>query len=585
MKKYNYLVLSIIVVFSTLTLGMCSSVKPFSFEEFESIGMKNDGQHSEMFASGKNRTIILRADEEWVFDQKILASDGSSDDWFGFSIDIDEEYAIIGARWDDVNGVVNAGSAYIFKYDNGSWVENAKLWASDGAEGDWFGHSVSISGQYAFVSAVSDETVGAVSGSVYVFKHVGTDWVEEQKILVLPDGGNSAIDFGWSVCVEGDYALIGAINDDDCGDSSGSTYVFHYDGAHWNEVQKLLPADGKAWAFFGYCISLDGDSAIIGARGDEYKGAAYIFTLEETTWVETQKLIAADGAGGDYFGRSVFLNGEYVIVGAHYDDDNGEESGSAYIFYYDNGSWTQQAKIIASDGEPEEEFGDAVYINEGYALVGVQFDDDQGMYSGSAYLFKRDGTSWIEQVKLLPPDGGYWQQFGNAVFMKDDSAFICSLYDDENGLYSGSTYIYKRVVKEPDLECTGSLSWDAVEPKETVTGDFLVRNTGDEGSLLNWRIETCPEWGTWTFSPDAGAGLPTDEQTTVTVTVVAPDEKNTRFSGNVTVVNTDDPGDYCVIPVVLKTPVKHNLVFQQLFERFFEWFAHAFPVLRHMRGY
>ena len=585
MKKYSCLILSIVMVFSTMTLGLCSSATPVFFEEFESSGMNTALETHGMFFAGMHRTIDMAFDEEWVLDQKLLASDGASDDWFGFSIDIDGEYAIIGAQWDDVNGIVNAGSAYIFHYDGEHWVEEAKLSASDGEEGDWFGHSVSISGQYAFISAVSDDTVGAVSGSVYVFKHEGTDWIEEQKILVQPDGGASAIDFGWSVCIEEDYALVGAINDDDCGDSSGSTYVFQYDDTRWNQVQKLLPADGKAWAFFGYCISIDGDSAIIGARCDEYTGAAYIFTLEGTTWVETQKLVAADGDGGDYFGKAVFLKGQYAIVGAHYDDDNGEESGSAYIFYYNGSSWIQQAKIIASDGEAEEEFGDAVYINDEYALVGVQFDDDQGMYSGSAYLFKRDGAIWVEQAKLLPPDGGYWQQFGNAVFMTDESAFVCSLYDDENGLYSGSTYIYKKIVREPDLECTGSLSWDAIEPEETVTGDFLVENVGDEGSLLNWEIQTYPAWGTWTFSPDAGAGLPTDKGTTVTVSVVAPAEKNTEFRGNVTVVNQDDPSDYCIIPVYLKTPVKHDVSFQWFFERLFERFPHAFPMLRYLLGY
>lgn len=529
----------------------------------------------------KNETMNQPLTEEWVQYQKILTSDGGYDDWFGFSIDIDGDYAIIGARWDDVDDIVNAGSAYIFKFDGENWVEEAKLYASDGEEGDWFGHSVSISGDFAFISAASDETTGAASGSAYIFKRDGTTWIEEQKLVVHPEGGNSAIDFGWSVCVEGEYALIGAMNDDDLGDSSGSTYVFKYDGTRWNQEQKLHPEDGKAWAYFGYCISIDGDNAIIGARCDDFIGAAYIFKLEGTNWVEKQKLVSSDGVTGDYFGRSVFINGEYAIIGAHCDDDNGEDSGSVYIFHYTGSSWIQQAKIIASDGEPEEEFGDAVYINQDYALIGMQFDDENGQYSGSAYIFKRDGENWIEQQKLIPPDGGYWEQFGNAVFMKDDFALICALYDDENGQYSGSTYVYQRIVKVADLDCTGSLSWENITPGETITGDFTVKNIGDEDSLLNWEIESFPDWGTWTFNPESGTDLLAGDLITVQVEVIAPPDKNMEFSGSIKVVNSDNPVDFCEINVVLKTP--RVLVYKfQFLQRLIEIFPNVFPIIKYL---
>lgn len=526
-----------------------------------------------------NITINLTSDEEWVLHQKLLASDGEYDDWFGFSIDIDGDYAIVGARWDDVNGVINAGSAYIFKYDDTSWVEEAKLYAPDGSEGDWFGHAVSISGDYAFISAVSDETSGKSSGSIYVFKRDGTTWTQEQKILVPISNGNPAIDFGWSICIEGDYALVGAINDNDLGDSSGSTYVFKYDGSTWNQEQKLLPADGKTWAYFGYCISIDGDYAIIGARADNYIGAAYIYKLEGATWTERQKLVPGDGATGDYFGKSVSMNGDYAIIGSTCDDDNGEDSGSAYIFKNDGSSWIQEAKIIASDGEPEEEFGWAVSINGDHAVIGVSSDDENGMNSGSAYIFKRDGLDWTEQTKLVPSDGGYWEQFGHAVSMKEDSAFICAVYDDENGQYSGSTYVYERIVKEPDLDCTGTLSWDNIAPEATVTGSITVENIGDEGSLLDWEVESYPEWGTWTFNPESGTDLQIGDSVTVEVEVIAPPDKKTEFTGTVKIINSENPDDYCEINVVLKTPRGLSYQFpllQKILERF--------PILKHLLG-
>ena len=521
----------------------------------------------------KNQTMKTTSVEEWILAEKLLASDGENDDWFGFSIDIDRDYAIIGARWDDVNSIVNAGSAYIFKYDGTGWVEEAKLYAPDGEEGDWFGHAVSIYEDYAFISAASDETTGKASGSVYVFKRNGTTWTQEQKIVVSPSGGDTTIDFGWSLCMQGDYALVGAINDNDLGDSSGSVYVFKNDGSTWNLEQKLLPADGKAYAYFGYCISIYNDMAVIGARCDNYIGAAYIYKLDGSTWIEEQKLVSADGTSGDYFGRSVSMDEDYLIVGAHCDDDNGEDSGSAYIFKYDGSSWIQHAKLIASDGEPEEEFGSAVSINGDHALIGVKFDSENGLYSGSAYIFKKDNENWIEQIKILPPDGGFWEHFGNAVYLRNNQAFIGAQYDDENGQYSGSTYIYERIVKEPDLDCTGSLSWTDIKPGEIITANITIENIGEEGSLLDWEIDVYPTWGEWTFEPISGVDLPAGESTIVEITIIAPDEENEDFEGEIKIINTENISDYDTIDVHLQTPQNLNL------PTFLEYLIQRFPLL------
>jgi hypothetical protein len=138
---------------------------------------------------------------------------------------------------------------------------------------------------------------------------------------------------------------------------------------------------------------------------------------------------------------------------------------------------------------------------------------------------------------------------------------------------------------EPDLGCDGSLGWDDVKPGATVTGQFAVGNMGEIGSLLNWKVDSWPSWGTWTFTPNEGTGLAKGDWTTITVTVIAPDEKKKEFDGNVTLVNIDDPSDYCIIPVSLTTPLKQNLYFQPFFERLFERFSNAFPILWHILRY
>jgi hypothetical protein len=138
---------------------------------------------------------------------------------------------------------------------------------------------------------------------------------------------------------------------------------------------------------------------------------------------------------------------------------------------------------------------------------------------------------------------------------------------------------------EPDLDCGGSLGWDEVKPGATVNGTFQVGNVGENGSLLNWAVESWPSWGTWTFSPDSGTALPDGSWVSVTVAVVAPPDKKTNFTGKVKIVNLDDLSDFYEINVYLKTPMNEDLYFQQLFEKFFERFPNAFPILRHLMGH
>jgi hypothetical protein len=325
----------------------------------------------------------------WSQQQKLTASDGAAWDYFGWSVSISGDLAIVGAWGDDDKGI-DSGSAYIFRWDGTAWVQQQKLLASDGAADDWFGWSVSISGDYAIVGAYRDDDKEYDSGSAYIFKRDGTAWVQQQK-LTASDGA-ARDHFGWSVSISGDLAIVGAHGDDDKGDMSGSAYIFKWDGTAWVQQQKLLPSDGAAGDSFGRSVSISGDYAIVGAPGDDDKGdwsgSAYIFRRDGTAWVEQQKLTASDGAASDYFGYSVSINGDKIIVGAHGDDDKGDASGSAYIFKRNGTTWVQQQKITASDGSADDLFGFSVSISGDLAIVGAYRDDDKGSDSGSAYVFE-----------------------------------------------------------------------------------------------------------------------------------------------------------------------------------------------------
>jgi len=400
----------------------------------------------------------------WIEKQKLLASDGAADDSFGWFVSLDEDTALIGAPFDDDNAY-NSGSAYVFTRTGTTWTQQAKILASDGASFDEFGYSVSLDGDTALIGAPDDDNNGTL-GSAYVFIRTGTTWTQQAKLL--PSDGSNYDMFGCCVSLSGDSALIGAYLDDDNGVESGSAYVFTRTGTTWTQQAKLLASDGAANDCFGLFVSLDGDTALIGAiygDGNEIdSGSAYVFTRTGTTWIQEAKLLASDGTINDFFGGSVSLSGDTALIGAMKDDDNGAGSGSAYAFTRTGTTWTQEAKLLASDGSVEDYFGNLVSLDGDTALIGAFWDDDNGDYSGSAYVFTRTGTTWTQQQKLLASDGAAEDDFGNLISLDGDTALIGAMWDDDNGNDSGSVYVFTKEGETPNLkiDIAGGLGVNAV---------------------------------------------------------------------------------------------------------------------------
>ena len=216
------------------------------------------------------------------------------------------------------------------------------------------------------------------------------------------DGANEDR-FGFSVSVSGDTAVIGAWLDDDDGAASGSAYVYVRDGTTWSKQAKLRASDGASSDRFGYSVSISGDTVVIGVYGDDDNGSgsgsAYVYVRDGTTWSEQAKLTASDGAAEDWFGVSVSVSGDTAVIGAYLDDDHGSASGSAYVYVRDGSTWSEQAKLTASDGMANDLFGLSVSVSNDTAVIGAYLDDDNGNASGSAYVYVRDRTTWSEQAK------------------------------------------------------------------------------------------------------------------------------------------------------------------------------------------
>jgi len=387
--------------------------------------------------------IISNLSAEWNEIQKIIASDGEVEDRFGNSVSLDGDYAIVGVTGDDDNGP-NSGSAHVFFKNGETWIEQAKLTASDGDAGDRFGYSVALDGDYAIIGAMLDDESSTDSGSAYVFIRNGETWIEQAKLTA--SDGETGDNFGCSVALDGNFAFIGASLEDHTGIDRGSAYVFYRNGGVWAEHAKLTASDGEDGDHFGLSVSLDGNYAVIGVYGDSdngsESGSAYVFFRSGVTWIEQTKLIASDGEAGDNFGVSVSIDNDKVLVGAWDENANGPYSGSAYVFHRNGDTWNEDTKLTASDGDEGDHFGISVSIDGDYAIIGASLDDNNGSDRGSVYVFFRNGNIWSEQAKITASDGDDGDNFGVSVSLDADYALIGAYRDSDNGAESGSAYIF-----------------------------------------------------------------------------------------------------------------------------------------------
>jgi len=298
------------------------------------------------FTSSGSVYVFTRSGVDGTFTQqaKLHATDAAASDAFGASVSLYGDTALIGAPWVDYNGRSNSGSAYVFTRSgaDGAFTQQAKIHATDAANHDNFG-TVSLYGDTALIAAHGDDDNVLASGSVYVFARSGADGTFIQQAKLHASDAAEYDLFGASVSLYGDTALIGAHwVKNNAFTHSGAVYVFTRSGVDGTFTQqaKLHANDAAAEDYFGISVSLYGDTALIGARKDEdngltLSGSVYVFTRSgvDGTFTQQSKLFASDSAAGDQFGFSVSLYGDTALIGANNDDDNSlSDSGSVYVF-------------------------------------------------------------------------------------------------------------------------------------------------------------------------------------------------------------------------------------------------------------
>ena len=413
-------------------------------------------QNAGGLSSGATYIFQQREDQTWVESGKLSDGETASEDQFGISVAISGNLAISGAQQDD-DIAPNAGAAYIFERAGTLWLQRKKLTTDDAKAGDLFGNAVAMDGTTVLVGAPGVDDAGPESGAAYIFVQAGEEWIQQARFI----GGDIGMfdQFGSSVAVHGNTAVVGAYGKDEVGADSGAAYVFVRNGTSWTQQAKLVHRGAVQGDQFGFAVSVYDDNVLVGAHQSDAagpdSGAVYLFTRNGGTWIQDLLLLPNDIGIGDGFGYSIDLTKGAAIIGAPTEDRNLDDLGAAYVFVETREAWVQQAKLTASDADTGDEFGSAVAIHEDTVIVGAWKDnhplldphDDPAllMDRGAAYSFLRDGLSWVEKRRIEAAGTNQSDLFGAAVAIKGSFAIVGASGSDNAGDNSGSAFIFNPI--------------------------------------------------------------------------------------------------------------------------------------------
>ena len=500
--------------------------------------------------------IFKKNGTSWTQTAKLMASDPNTNDQFGEFCEISGDYAIVGNYQEDAGGT-NAGAAYIYKRDTGAetWTQQAKLMASNAGSSDFFGRGVSIDGDYAIVGAPYEDTGGDGAGAAYIFKRSGASW--SQQAIILASDAASADEYGWDVSISGDYAVVGARQEDEGGSNAGAAYIFKYDATYppddlppvdsvgtgfnykrytaldtsthyvykmwrnsasdWRTPSpasantiKVLKTDSTDWS--------DNDTTDTNPEYVDtttYSGKVslgqsgptenYRFSVPTFgRWSQQQKLIGE--SAGNYFGNAVAIDGDYLAVGAQYEATTATGGGAVYIFKRDGTTWSQQAKLLPSDGQANDELTieGSLSISGDIVIAGARKSDPGGISNaGAAYVWERSGTTWTETKKFISnkhitTDG----RFANSVGVSGDTVVVGAGYEDVDSVtHAGALHVFDKVYVGPTLtyDNANKLSLTGVTtPSSNLTFGSV---TTDIGSAKDVYIK---DQGTYKFHTNDG---------------------------------------------------------------------------------
>lgn len=382
---------------------------------------------------------------------KLNAPDAFLNQQFGRSVAIDGDTAVIGAPTTTVGGD-GVGSAYVYVRTASGWQLQQKLTAPGVTMQTLFGLSVDVDGNTIVVGAPFDDNAGPSSGAAYVFERSNNVWSIKQK---LTGSENSTSDvFGLSVAIDGNTIVCGALGNTSSADPQvGTAYVFNLTSNQWVETQKLNASDPSPQNGFGVTVAIDGNTIIVGATGHaNFSGAVYVFSFVGSSWVEQEILTANNPAPKVVFGYKLGLSGETIVVASQGFAGNGRDLvfSAAYIFRRTPSGWHQQKKITTGDvevmgvNEIMGRFDLNIAVSGDTVVVGSQNDPTLAYFSGSVYVYRRNGESnWNLDQQIFPSDAARDDLFGSALAIDGSTLVVGSWEKSITATFSGAAYIYE----------------------------------------------------------------------------------------------------------------------------------------------
>ena len=512
--------------------------------------------------------VFVRSGTTWSQQAYLKASNTGANDQFGYSVAVSGGTVVVGAFTEDssttgVNSTSNesaidSGAAYVFVRSGTVWSQQAYLKASNTGAGDYFGYSVAVSSDTVVVGASAEDssTTGvnstpdesaSSSGAAYVFVRSGTTWSQQAYLKT----GNTGVEdqLGCSVAVSGDTVVVGAVGEDssttgvnstpnESASYSGAAYVFTRSGTAWSQQAYMkasnTPGGPGVNDFFGYSVSVSGDTVVVGAYGEDSSttgvnstpdesasssGAAYVFVRSGTTWSQQAYLKASNTGASDQFGWSVAVSGDTVVVGAILEDSSttgvnstpdeiAADSGAAYVFTRSGTVWSQQAYLKAGNAGAGDRFGWSVAVSGDTVVVGAYREDSSttgvnstpdeiAADSGAAYVFMRSGTVWSQQAYLKAGNTGAGDQFGYSVAISGDTVVVGANGEDssttgvnstpnESASASGAAYVFMRSStvwsQQAYLKAGNTGTSDQLGISVAVSGDTVIVGAYQEDS-------------------------------------------------------------------------------------------------------
>jgi hypothetical protein len=432
---------------------------------------------------------------------KLIDPNGKPTQHFGDRFALSGNELFVGSPGADTPFGPYSGGVFRWVRSGGTWSLAEFLYADHFTNGKNFGYGIAAAGDHLLVSSYSDNEAGILAGAVYAFERGPSGFAQSQKLI--PSTARNSTYAGFAVAADRDWLVVGGV---DLGHLDvGNAWVFRFVGGAWVEKQELFPSDGTFALRFGAAVDIDEDRLVVCApawapSGQIWIGSAYVYEFDGSAWTETAHIVAPDGVQFDAFGSSVALDGDRILFSATGDDENGVQSGSVYVYEYVGGAWQLATKLVSNDAQQGDIFGSSLDLQGDSAVIGQAWDGDLGAKAGAGYLFVKGASGWKQKQRFTAPDPQPDHQFGHWARI-DGGTVVFSAYRDATwGVQSGADYVFE-IGGEATNTCVSEPNSTGVAAEITYTGTL---STSDDTFTLHAQNLPPNKYGVFFYGPNPG---------------------------------------------------------------------------------